>query len=123
MDTQTASREYAGPVSDVLIIDDNDQDQKVMRRFLSQAGYADLVSATSGQEGLQKAVTAKPVLIILDVTLPEMDGGEVYSQLREKDETKNTPVIFLTGLKTEQDDIRIGFDVGPQTIFGKPFYS
>jgi phosphoserine phosphatase RsbU/P len=62
----------------------------------------------------------QPDLILLDVTMPEMDGYEVCSLLKAAPESRDIPVIFLTG-KTETDDETRGFEVGAVDYIHKPF--
>jgi serine phosphatase RsbU (regulator of sigma subunit) len=77
--------------------------------------------ATSGAKALELTGAAPaPDLILLDVMMPEMDGYEVCARLKSNPETRNIPVIFLTGMTEEQDETR-GFEVGAVDYIHKPF--
>jgi DNA-binding response OmpR family regulator len=104
----------------ILIVDDEEGIAKLLGENLTEDGYK-VVLAMNGEDGLRKAQIAKPDLVILDVMMPKMDGAEVCSRLRENARTKELPIIFMTGLKTKNDDFQIGRDIGNHTIFSKPF--
>src|SRR3990167_2901475 len=103
----------------ILVVDDGVELGTMLERHLKRDGY-EVVLARDG-EGLRKVQITKPDLIILDIMMPKMDGGEMYSKLRANPKTKDIPVIFLTALKTQVDDVMLGRDVGTFTIFSKPF--
>jgi DNA-binding response OmpR family regulator len=104
----------------ILLIDDEEEIVELLGDSLKDVGY-DVVRASDGEDGLRKVELAKPDLIILDVVMPKMDGGEMFAKLKENRKTKHIPVIFLTALKTQVDDFLLGRDVGNYTIFSKPF--
>lgn len=81
----------------VMIIDDDKNTVRFITVALEENGY-DAVSAYDGKEGMDKVVVEKPDLIILDVMMPKRTGFVVFKQLRKKDETKEIPVIMLTGV-------------------------
>ena len=77
--------------------------------------------ATSGAKALEHAGAAdKPDLILLDVTMPEMDGYEVCARLKADPETASIPVVFLTA-RTEAEDEAKGFELGSVDYIHKPF--
>ena len=81
----------------ILIIDDNEQDRKIIKRCLEKAGYQEIVLAETGKDGAEKAESEKPDLIILDTMLPDMEGFEVCSRIKEN-QGKNIPkFIIVTG--------------------------
>jgi CheY-like chemotaxis protein len=84
----------------ILVIDDDIISQNVLRSTLSQAGYS-VVVASSGEEGIQKASEQPPDLIILDIMMPGMDGGDVAGFLQMNPETQKVPIIFLSSLISE----------------------
>ncbi len=104
----------------ILIVDDEEGISKLLAENLTEDGYK-VVIATNGEDGLRKAQITKPDLVILDVMMPKMDGAEMCAHLRENAKTKDLPIIFMTGLKTKNDDFQLGRDVGNHTIFSKPF--
>jgi phosphoserine phosphatase RsbU/P len=103
----------------VLVVDDAPANLQMVRSILKDDFKIRL--ATSGAKALD-LVKAKPYpdLILLDVTMPEMDGYEVCGILKATPEVKDIPVIFLTG-KTEADDETRGFKVGAVDYIHKPF--
>jgi len=94
----------------VLLIEDEEEVAELYKIKLTLDGYEVLV-ATSGQEGLDKALKEKPELIFLDIKMPEMDGFEVLKQLRESPKTEGTPIIILSNFD-EEDLIEKGLTLG-----------
>jgi signal transduction histidine kinase/PleD family two-component response regulator len=80
----------------VLVIDDDQNFAHAIARKLSRKGYK-ILEAFSGIEGIEKAKQAEPDLIISDVLMPGMDGYEVMSRLKQEEETKNIPILALSG--------------------------
>lgn len=105
----------------VLIVDDNPTNLELLERMLSKIG-GKLVTINNGLEALEFAKKNNPNLILLDVIMPEMDGYEVCERLKKNPDTKNIPVIFLTG-KAGSEDIVRGFEVGGVDYVTKPFIS
>ena len=103
----------------VLVVDDAPANIQVVHSILKN-DYKIRV-ATSGAKALD-LVKANPLpdLVLLDVMMPEMDGYEVCRRLKTNKETRNIPVIFLTG-KTEADDEAKGFEAGAVDYIHKPF--
>ncbi|MCH5264908.1 MAG: response regulator [Lachnospiraceae bacterium] len=80
----------------ILLIDDSMIQLRILQGLL-QNKY-ETIMATSGMEGLAIAKRELPDLILLDYDMPIMSGKETFRQLQEQDETKNIPVVFLTGV-------------------------
>jgi sigma-B regulation protein RsbU (phosphoserine phosphatase) len=107
------------PQKTILIVDDTPINIGVISGALKDI-YKTKV-ATSGEKALAIANSAdKPDLILLDVMMPEMDGYEVCRRLKENVDTRDIPVIFLTG-QTGTDDEMKGFEVGAVDYIHKPF--
>ncbi len=107
------------PVSrKILIVDDNEIDRKVIQSALEKAGYS-TIQAENGQIGLQKAKQESPDLIFLDCQMPVMDGLTMCKKLKEEDDFKNIPVIFLTALDTPRNIIDC-FEVDAENYLSKP---
>ncbi|MGN1148565.1 MAG: diguanylate cyclase [Lachnospiraceae bacterium] len=102
----------------VLIVDDSRLDVVVLADIL-KAEY-DVITANSGEEGLEKAKAEDPVLILLDIIMPVMDGFEVLRRLKADTATMNIPVIFLTALSDEKIEEE-GFMKGAIDYVKKPF--
>ena len=100
----------------VLLIDDDAELQDIVEVVLRPVDIA-LFQAYSGKEGLWKSYEIRPDLIILDVMMPEMDGFEVCTRLREK---TNVPILMLTARASENDMLR-GFRLGVDDFVNKPF--
>lgn len=106
------------PRSRVLIVDDAVENLQILMHAL-QDKYA-VVVARSGREALERAVQAHPDLILLDILMPGMDGFEICAKLKEMPETRDIPVIFLTGLIETENEIR-GLALGAVDYIHKPF--
>lgn len=87
----------------ILVVDDDEGIQVTLKRILLDRGYS-VLTAMTGERGIQIAKTQQPDLILLDVILPGMKGREVCVKLKEDKATKDIPVIFLTA-KDSPDDI------------------
>jgi DNA-binding response OmpR family regulator len=86
----------------ILIVEDDPLMSRMYQKIFTFEGYeADM--AVDGQEGLDKARTDKPTLILLDVMMPKLNGLQVLEKLKIDPETKAIPVIMLTNLAGEQD--------------------
>ena len=102
----------------ILLIDDDNGFIKILKSKLSPEGF-EILTASTGEEGLQIAKTTKPDLILLDVILPGIKGRGVCTQLKQDNETKNIPVVFLTS-KDSPDDVKAELDAGAILHLTKP---
>jgi two-component system, OmpR family, KDP operon response regulator KdpE len=100
----------------ILIIDDEAQIRRLLEITLSANGYK-ISEASTGKEGIALAASVNPVLIILDLGLPDMDGLEVIRKLRE---WFQNPVIILSVRSSEEDIIK-ALDTGANDYLTKPF--
>lgn len=91
----------------VLIVDDNARNAKLARDVLRAAGLRTL-EAASGADALAQAREAQPALILLDLRLPDMDGGDVARQLKADPRTRGIPVIALTALTLDEGALTEG---------------
>jgi len=103
----------------VLVVDDTPANLGVVLDLLEEAGLEVLV-ADDGETAIERAMYARPDLILLDVLMPELDGFETCRRLKAQPETRSTPVIFMTALADTVDKVR-GFDVGAVDYVTKPF--
>ncbi len=95
----------------ILVVEDNADNLAVLEAFLED-DY-DLINADDGKKGLDMAISEKPDLILLDISLPEMDGTEVLANIRKIDDIKDTPTIALTAhamLGDKEKYLDLGFD-------------
>ena len=102
----------------ILIVDDERFNLNVLNGLLKD-DYKIMV-AVNGEQGLLAAMNSRPDLILLDITMPEMDGLEVCRRLKQDPLTANIPVVFISGLTQEEDEIK-GFEVGAVDYIPKPF--
>jgi len=103
----------------ILAVDDSPLILKVIENVLSRAGY-EVITALSGPEALAVVDRARPDLIILDVTMPEMNGYEVCRRLRQTPPTAHSPILILTALDSLENKIQ-GFEAGADDYMIKPF--
>jgi len=104
----------------VLIVDDDPAIREVVRFALSRAGYA-TTEAADGAAGLALAREAAPDLVVLDVTMPEMDGTEMCRALRASGgAAAAVPVLFLSSRDDEVDRV-VGLEIGGDDYLTKPF--
>ena len=105
----------------ILIVDDVDENIKLAAKILKDKEF-NISYARSGKEALNKIVSITFDLILLDVMMPEMDGYETASKIKENQKYKEVPIIFLTA-KGEIEDIVKGFSVGGVDYITKPYNS
>lgn len=100
----------------ILVIDDEPQIQRAIRTILTEKGFK-VTTASRGEEGLTLAAVNEPDLVILDLGLPDMDGVEVCTRLRE---WTQCPIIILSVRDSEQDKVA-ALDKGADDYLTKPF--
>jgi two-component system, cell cycle response regulator DivK len=101
-----------GSLARILLVEDNEMNRDMLSRRLTRRGF-EVIIAVDGKQGLLMANTATPDLILLDLSLPEMDGWEVLHHLKLDTTMKKIPVIALTAhaLVTDRDRaLKAGFD-------------
>jgi len=105
----------------ILAIDDNRDNlitiSALLKNFLSEC---EIVTALSGQEGIDRAHSEAPDTIILDVRMPEMDGFEVLRILKQDEATAHIPVILLTAVRTDVESRIQGLESGADAFLTKP---
>ena len=100
----------------VLVVDDEPRIVKLVRDYLELGGFQ-VLAAADGQSALRTARTGRPDLVILDLTLPGLDGLDVTRALRRDGEV---PIIMLTA-RTEESDKLVGLELGADDYITKPF--
>jgi len=85
----------------VLVVEDDTIVQKTIIESLKDAGF-DVSGAFDGEEGLAKAATVMPDLILLDIIMPKMDGIAFLKQIKTMENLKNIPIVILTNLSDEE---------------------
>ncbi len=105
--------------ADILIVDDVPANLDVLSNLLQSQGY-DVRAAINGAMALRAVQATPPDLILLDVTMPELDGYEVCRRLKANPDTDTIPVIFISALQEALDKVR-AFEVGGADYITKPF--
>lgn len=103
----------------ILVIEDQPDVRTLLVIALRRAG-CDVVTAQTGIEGLRLAENGQFDLITLDVDLPETNGFEICSRLKDHPELRQTPVLFVTG-RSGEEDVRRGLEIGAADYITKPF--
>jgi DNA-binding NarL/FixJ family response regulator len=103
----------------ILVADDEPGIRLSVRDYLQTSGYSVLMAAT-GKAALEMIATYQPHLMVTDITMPEMDGFDLVTQVRQQPAFRLLPVIFLTSRTATQDRIR-GYQAGVDVYLPKPF--
>ncbi|HEY9632116.1 MAG TPA: two-component system response regulator [Coleofasciculaceae cyanobacterium] len=103
----------------ILVVDDHPSSRMTAVALLSVEGY-EVLEADSGPKALKRVVEGNPDLILLDVMMPGMDGFEVCRRLKEDEQTRLIPVVFITALNDRRSRI-MGIEAGGDDFLSKPF--
>ncbi|NEP19587.1 MAG: response regulator [Leptolyngbya sp. SIO4C1] len=106
----------------VLVVDDEESIQKVVRLSLKLEANWDIITASSGRDGILQAEMHQPDAILLDVMMPEIDGIATFEALHKNPKTQRIPVILLTA-KTQTAEKRLFQKIGVAGVITKPFNS
>ena len=102
----------------ILLAEDNEANVQTLQNYLGAKGY-ELITASNGEEAIEKAKLTEPDLILMDIQMPTMDGLEAIRQLRAMDQFQQTPIIALTALAMKGDDDRC-LEAGANAYVTKP---
>ncbi len=102
----------------ILLVDDEPDILEFVGYNLSKEGY-EVFTASDGREGVEKAITERPDLILLDVMMPQMDGVEACREIRSHNELSGTMIAFLTARGEDYSQIA-GFEAGADDYITKP---
>ncbi len=102
----------------ILVVEDDVMSLEVMRIRLEQNGF-EVIAADGGKEGLIKAISERPDLIIADVMMPELDGLQMIKILRANSDLKKTPIIVISALGRDID-IQNAKEAGADDYIVKP---
>jgi CheY-like chemotaxis protein len=114
-DVPAASSEMKSNLDTILVIDDDSVVRDLMSRFLTKLGFH-VVAAASGEEGLRLAKQVNPLVVTLDVIMPDCDGWAVLNKLKADPELAEIPVIMVTVVDNES----MGFELGASSYLIKP---
>jgi len=108
------------PIPKVLLVDDRPENLLALEAVLAQLGV-EIVSANSGEEALRALLLDDYAVVLLDVQMPGMDGFETARFIRGRERSATTPIIFLTALSQDVDQILRGYEAGAVDYVLKPF--
>jgi CheY-like chemotaxis protein len=103
----------------ILVVDDDPVIQKLLAVNFEMEGYH-VVTASDGEEALDRVAAERPAVIVLDVMMPKVDGIEVLRRIKANPITANTPVLLLSA-KAQAQDIDDGMAAGADFYLTKPF--
>lgn len=106
----------------ILIVDDRPNNLMLLEAILESPDYH-LVKATSGTEALRHLLKEDFAVILLDVMMPELDGFETAKLIRRRDQSRDTPIIFITAMDPDEQATFKDDSVGAVDYFFKPFDS
>jgi len=101
----------------LLIVDDEKEVLELLNKKLTSAGYQ-IIETQLGQEAVELAKAQKPDLILLDIVMPDIDGGDVVNRLRDDPTTQKIPIIFLSGIVHQAGQNRDSYEI---TVSGQKF--
>ncbi len=103
----------------ILVVDDNRDNRELVVKILKSRGYH-VIEAADGEEALKKACEERPDLILMDISIPKIDGYEVTRRLKEREEFGETPIIALTA-HVMKGDMEKALSAGCRGYIAKPF--
>lgn len=103
----------------ILVVDDAEGQRFILRNIIMEMGYQPVL-AESGEQALKVIPRCNPQMILLDVSMPEMDGFEVCRRLKENPDTQDIPVIFISGFEGGEEITKV-FEAGGEDYVTKPF--
>jgi CheY-like chemotaxis protein len=106
------------PDKNVLIVEDNEKNRKLMRVILKAKGYT-VIEAATGEEALGILKTQKPDIILMDIQLPGIDGITLVKQIKEDTAIKDIPIIAVTAYAMKGDEQKI-LEAGCNAYISKP---
>ncbi len=97
----------------ILIIDDEEDFCKLVKKNIEQTGEFVVYIATNGEDGIGLVKEINPALVLLDIVMPGMDGAEVAAQIRDDESIQDTPIVFLTAIvRGDESDTQASFTKG-----------
>jgi PAS domain S-box-containing protein len=124
MTNPTAAAKASPPVAageaSILVVDDEPKNLFAIESVLSDLGGT-LVTALSGREALRHVLNRDFAAILLDVQMPELDGFQTATIIRERDRCRHVPIIFITAISKASEHVRLGYSLGAVDYVFKPF--
>ena len=115
-----APRENPGRNARILLVDDRVENLIALEAILSSLDH-ELVRARSGEEALKALLVADFAVILLDASMPGMDGFETAARIKRRERTRDIPILFLTAYQNEPQHAFRGYEVGAVDYLTKPF--
>jgi two-component system, cell cycle response regulator DivK len=103
----------------ILVIEDHGENRRILRLLLTSAGY-EVIEASTGEDGVALAETARPDLIVMDIDLPGVDGYEATRRIKANPALKRIPIVVVTSYALSGDDVK-AFEAGCDAYVTKPF--
>jgi two-component system cell cycle response regulator DivK len=103
----------------VLVVDDNEDNRRILRDLLRSVGYG-VIEATTGEDGVATAKARTPDLILMDIQLPGIDGYEATRRIKADDTLRPIPLIVVTSYALSGDDAK-ALAAGADAYVAKPF--
>lgn len=104
----------------ILVIDDEERFTELIKLNLEGSGDYEVRTENRGKHGLQAALEFKPDLILLDVLMGDLDGSKVALQIEKNEETKDIPIVYVTGLMSKEDEDPLQNVLGGRPFLAKP---
>ena len=103
----------------ILVVEDQEDNRRIMRDLLTSAGY-EIIEALTGEDGVAMAENHRPVLILMDIQLPGIDGYEATRRIKANPALSAIPVIAVTSYALSGDDVK-AYEAGCDAYVSKPF--
>jgi two-component system OmpR family response regulator len=103
----------------VLVVDDDARTTRLIKLLLEKRGSYEVLEDNDPTRAHQTAQAFRPDVILLDIVMPDVDGGEVAAQIQQDPKLRNTPIIFVTALVTKAE-ARGGLEIQGQSFLAKP---
>lgn len=104
----------------ILLVDDEEAVTKALRLYLERIGRYEVRAENDSAKALRTAQAFRPHLILLDVHMPDIDGGEVAARLAQDGVLSGVPIVFLTGLVSPEEVDSIGKEIAGRPVLAKP---
>jgi two-component system cell cycle response regulator DivK len=102
----------------ILVVDDNQDSRELVVKVLKNKGY-EMIEAVDGEEAIEKAIAERPNLILLDISIPKLNGYEVTQKLKDMEEFENIPIVALTA-HAMKGDRKKALEAGCEGYITKP---
>ena len=116
--TQTPERRYKANRKRILVVEDDRLSLIVLRQLLTAQGY-EILQTSEGWDGINRARSEQPDLIVMDIRLPDISGLDATVLLKQDDQTRNIPIIAVTAFVTPEDKAN-ALDSGCDAYIAKP---